>query len=163
MYKYLVPVPAAAIAVLVMLAIAIPLGDVSAAQKPQTNIDSNGVAAEGYDLVSYFVEAEPKEGSRKFNYSYQGATYLFSSAENVTLFKKSPEKYLPAYGGFCSYGVVLGKKFDVSPDAYRIVNNVLFLQLDKGTRLIWDENPEKNIEIGDRTWPSIKNIPANDL
>lgn len=127
------------------------------------NLSQEGIAVKGYDVVSYHIEPEPQKGSRAHAHTYEGATYLFSSAENLQTFKDNPDKYIPAYGGFCSYGVVLGKKFDISPDAYRVVNGKLFLELDKGTRLVWEQDRDKNIEIGYRNWSSIKNVPANDL
>lgn len=157
------PILASVFAVFMLLTTALCFNSAQAAPTLDINTDSDGTAVKGYDLVSYFDVEGPKEGIDKFSHTVKGATYLFSSAENLSKFKKNPRAYLPAYGGFCSYGVVLGKKFDVSPDAWRIVDNVLFLQLDKGTRLIWEEDREKNIEISDRNWPSIQNIPANDL
>ena len=37
---------------------------------------------------------------------------------------------LPAYGGFCAYGVALGKKFDDDPRYWKIVDGKLYLNLD---------------------------------
>ncbi|NQV99901.1 MAG: YHS domain protein [Rhodospirillales bacterium] len=129
----------------------------------EINVNADGFVANGYDVVSYFDKDGPKKGVDSYVTVFEGAKYSFVSAENQKQFKAMPQKYIPAYGGYCAYGVVLGKKFDNAPDAWRIVNNVLFFQLDKGTRLIWEDNLEKNIEIGNRTWPKIKHVPANDL
>ncbi len=135
----------------------------NAAERNDINVNAEGVSIDGYDLVSFHRTSGPKKGHKKFATKRDGVEYHFSSSENRQLFLQNPEKYLPAFGGYCSYGVVLGKKFEVSPDAWKIVNGVLFLQLDKGTRLVWEENTNKNIEIGNRVWPSIKNVPAKDL
>ena len=36
-------------------------------------------------------------------------------------FKADPERYAPQYGGFCAYGVAVGKKFDIDPSSWRMV------------------------------------------
>jgi YHS domain-containing protein len=51
--------------------------------------------------------------------SYQGATYLFASAEHKADFDKDPAKYAPQYGGFCAYGVSVGVLADIEgPDGF---------------------------------------------
>jgi len=67
---------------------------------PKININSQGVAIEGYDTVAYFTMGKPVMGNEKFSYQIHGATWLFSSAEHLNLFKTAPEKYMPQYGGY---------------------------------------------------------------
>ncbi|MER3329881.1 MAG: YHS domain-containing (seleno)protein, partial [Candidatus Kapaibacterium sp.] len=74
------------------------------------NTDINNVAIGGYDVVSYFVENEAKHGLPEFSSQYKGITYLFSSVKNRDVFGKSPEKYLPQYGGWCSFFVGINSK-----------------------------------------------------
>lgn len=45
-------------------------------------------AVDGYDVVSYFTEGKPTKGNQQFHTEYQGATWLFSSKENLALFKQ---------------------------------------------------------------------------
>ncbi|MDD7884543.1 YHS domain-containing (seleno)protein [Flavivirga sp. 57AJ16] len=71
-------------------------------------IDHNlkrGFAVNGYDVVAYFKNT-PLEGSKKIITEYNGAKYKFSSNENLNIFKNSPEKYLPQYGGYCAYAIL---------------------------------------------------------
>ncbi len=147
------------------LAIGSPVTKAEAKETLSFNVNSNsdGVAVDGYDLTTYFDKTGPQKGSKYHSLYHKGAYYRFASAQNLQKFSQAPEKFLPAYGGYCAYGVVLGKKFDIAPDAWRIVDDVLFFQLDKGTRLIWEENRAKNIDIGARIWPNIEHIPADDL
>src|ERR1700751_3138322 len=65
------------------------------------NLDSKGVILKGYDPVAYFTQKKAVKGSPKYQTTYQGATYYFSSAADLATFKKSPSKYVPHYGGFC--------------------------------------------------------------
>jgi YHS domain-containing protein len=46
----------------------------------KVNVDSNGVILKGYDPVAYFTQKKAVKGSSKYQSTYQGATYYFSSA-----------------------------------------------------------------------------------
>ncbi len=64
------------------------------------NTTSDGIAIKGYDPVAYFVERKPLKGNEEFGYTWMGAKWLFSSAENRDIFKSNPEKYSPQFGGY---------------------------------------------------------------
>src|SRR5207249_4670266 len=51
--------------------------------------DGEGVALQGYDVVSYFDERAEK-GNKKLSFEYGGVTWLFSSAEHRELFSQNP-------------------------------------------------------------------------
>jgi YHS domain-containing protein len=55
--------------------------------------------------VAYFTQKKAVKGSSRYQTTYQGAIYYFSSAANLAAFKKDPPKYVPQYGGFCANGV----------------------------------------------------------
>ncbi len=129
----------------------------------EINVGPDGVAIHGYDPVAYFDPGYPKRGSESLSAPHNGAVYRFSSQESLRTFIRDPEKYVPAYGGWCSYGVRVGKKFDVDPNAWKIVDGRLYLQLDLGTQKVWYEDWMKNIEIADRLWPKISSTPAKIL
>ena len=91
------------------------------------NIDENLLAVEGYDLVSYFIQDSPQKGKETLSLSWKGARYLFASEENKAMFKKNPDKYLPAYGGWCAYAMARGKEVEINPKAYHIQQGQLHL------------------------------------
>lgn len=127
--------------------------------------DSNKMAivgVQGYDLVSYHT-GEPVRGNGHHTVVHQGVTYMFASEENQKTFKKNPKAYLPAYGGYCAYGVSVGKKFMVDPLAWRIVDGTLYLNLDADVQKIWQRDVMGNISIADQKWPGIKDVPAGKL
>ena len=84
-------------------------------------------AAQGYDVVSYQTGKRPIRGNGHFVAVYDGAAYQFSSADNQKLFENDPEKYIPAYGGYCAFGASVGKKFIGDPEVWRVVNGKLYL------------------------------------
>ena len=57
----------------------------------------------------------------------------------------------------------VGKKFNIDPQAWKITDGRLFLQLDLGTQKVWDQDRKKNIEIADHLWPNIKPISVVTL
>ena len=64
------------------------------------NIDSQGLAIQGYDPVAYFIQGEPIKGEKEFAYQWMGAEWRFASGEHLDLFRSNPEKYAPQYGGY---------------------------------------------------------------
>ena len=46
-------------------------------------------------------------------------------------FKASPSRYLPQNGGFCTFGVSVGKKFDGDPKFAAVIDNKLYLFLNE--------------------------------
>lgn len=129
----------------------------------ELNIDDKGIALHGYDPVAYVLTKAPTMGNASFSTEYGGATYYFASQQNLDFFLENPDQFEPQYGGFCSYGVRVGKKFDVDPAAFSVVDNRLFMLLNKATHAIWLQDRDKNIEIADRLWPSIMSVPEDQL
>lgn len=119
-----------------------------------------GIAIEGYDPVSYF-KGDPKKGTDKFKTTYHGVTYWFSSGENLELFKASPGKYEPQYGGWCAYAMgKSGDKVKVDPETYKITNGKLYLfyNFNRNNTLIdWNKNESDLIKDANQYWNEIVN------
>lgn len=114
-------------------------------------------AVQGYDVVSYQTGKRPVRGNGNFVSSHKGATYQFSSKSNLELFESNPQKYVPAYGGYCAYGTSVGKKFIGDPEVWRVVDGKLYLNLDTSIQALWLEDVPGRIEIADAQWKKIKN------
>ena len=110
---------------------------------------------EGYDVVSYFRDTGPLEGKPSFSTNYEDHTLIFSSAENLNAFKEDPESYMPAYNGYCAYGMVYGMKSKVDPLQYDVVDGRLYLQLDGGTKKRWNRRVSRNIRKSDKIWKKL--------
>ena len=122
-----------------------------------------GLAVHGFDVVAYFTEGRPTLGSAEHSLAHGGATYRFASAENLAAFEANPERYVPAYGGFCAYGVSVGKKFDGDPRAWRIVEGRLYLNLNEKIQETWLEDIDGNIVKADERWGRIATTRVADL
>lgn len=127
------------------------------------NTDRNGYVLKGMDAVAYHRLGAPVPGKDEFVSTYGGAMFRFASAANQQAFDAEPERFAPAYGGWCAYGIRVGKKFDVDPDVFKLVAGKLYLQLDQGTQKIWLRRVDKNIAIADRLWPQLRTVSSEML
>jgi YHS domain-containing protein len=101
--------------------------DDSKTRTTQYNIDKYSVAVSGYDVVSYF-EGKAEKGKADNYFFYKGIRYEFTTAAHLAQFKQNPEKYEPAYGGWCAYAMgATGEKVEVDPTKYKVVNGKLYL------------------------------------
>ncbi len=113
-------------------------------------------AVQGYDVVSYQTGKRPVRGNGHFVSVYDGATYQFSSADNQKLFESNPEKFAPAYGGFCAFGASVGKKFIGDPEVWRVVDGKLYLNLDTSIQSQWLKDVPGRIKSADANWRKIQ-------
>ncbi len=118
---------------------------------------------QGYDLVSYQTGKRPVRGNGHYVSVHNGVTYMFSSKENKNVFDRHPEKYLPAYGGYCAFGVSVGKKFVGDPEVWRIVDGRLYLNLDESIQDQWLKDVPGRIRTADKNWKEIRSIPSTEL
>ena len=118
------------------------------------NIKRN-VAMDGYDPVSYFDE-KPLEGDAKFAVTFKGITYLFATASNANKFRVAPEKYEPAYGGWCAYAMgEKGEKVKIDPETYKIADGKLYLFYNfwgNNTLTDWNKNEKTLKPKADQNW-----------
>jgi|GEM_PF-613765 len=146
-----------------------PKVDFSNFYNPQAhhyNTDKDRIGIQGYDLVAYHQEEKAVKGSPIHKTTYDGITYQFKSAENKDVFEKSPEQYLPAYGGYCAYGLGMEAtaggykpgKFPVNPESFKLIDGKLYLFYetpDFDALQYWESN-EKNLKSrADQNWLKI--------
>ena len=117
----------------------------------------------GYDPVAYFTEGKPVKGNGYHVTNFQGVTYAFASEEHQEMFEANPDKYVPAYGGYCAYGVAVGKKFVADPEVWKVVNGKLYLNLDRDIQSKWKKDIPGYINTGDRNWKEIRDKAPSDL
>jgi YHS domain-containing protein len=127
-----------------------------------TDAQTPNLAVQGYDVIAYRT-GTPTEGSSAFTAEYDGATYRFASQANLDTFNTDPARYVPAFGGFCAYGVAKGKKFDVDPTAFSVVDDVLYLNYNAGVQSRWNKKQSKYITDATGNWSDIRATAASDL
>ncbi len=123
------------------------------------NLPASGVALEGYSPVSYFVSGRAEPGDPRFQAVHNGATYLFTSAEQMKQFQENPARYEPAFGGWCAFGMAVRDKFPVDPTRFKIVDGRLFLFLKNETvdaLELWQKENERTLTAkADEHWRKV--------
>lgn len=97
-------------------------------------------AINGYDSVTYFTQNRPVKGSDSFVFQWKDAKWKFSTQANLDLFRTSPEKYAPQYGGYCAYGVANGNLVKVDPEQFTVLDGKLYLNYDAAIQQAWKKD-----------------------
>ncbi len=126
------------------------------ARKKQFNLSKNSVAIEGYDPVAYFTENKAVEGKKEWSVINEGVVYYFSSEKNAAIFKQSPAKYEPQYGGWCAYAMgATGEKVNIDPETFKVLNGKLYLFYNKffnNTLKSWNKDEVSLKQKADASW-----------
>lgn len=126
-------------------------------RQKQYNLKDN-LALQGYDAVSYFT-GKAVEGKSSIQFTYKGVVYRFVNAANLNTFKAAPDKYEPAYGGWCAYAMgETGEKVKVDPETFKILNGKLYLFYNfwgNNTLEDWNEKEAQLKAAADRNWKKI--------
>jgi len=123
-------------------------------------LTDKNLAIAGYDPVSYFPEggSEPAKGTKDMELVHKGIRYRFASAEHRDAFKANPDKYEPAYGGWCAYAMAKDTYTKANPKRFVIQGGRLMLFYDGwlgDTLKDWNkEGPEKLEPLADAFWKS---------
>lgn len=141
------------------LAVLLLAGSAPALRAQAVNADRDHLALYGYDAVAYQAENAARKGTDEYTATYEGNTYRFASAANRDAFTANPSRYVPAFGGYCAYGVAQGHKVKVDPEAFRVVNGTLYLNYDKGVQKKWLTDIPGNIAKANGNWPGLKDRP----
>lgn len=115
-----------------------------------------GVAIEGADPVAYRLQGKRVDGDKGITAEYRGAVWRFASTAHRDLFLANPGKYAPAYGGYCAWAVSQGYIASIDPDAWKVVDGVLYLNYSKGVQRTWERDIEGNIAAANKNWPNIR-------
>ena len=134
---------------------------VFAQDKMATNIDNSNIALQGYSPVSYLDLGLAQKGVKEFKSEYNKVIYYFTSKEQKRTFDAYPEKYLPAYGGYCAFGIYAGAKFRPDPNKFIVRDGRYFLflynlELDAQQLWVTEKNDAKLIKKADENWSKLR-------
>ncbi|GAB3926472.1 YHS domain-containing (seleno)protein [Larkinella terrae] len=125
-------------------------------RKKQYNLESSGLAIQGYDPVAYFTMHQAVEGKKDLVTSYNGVTYQFSSRANRDEFTRNPMRYEPQFGGWCAYAMgKKGEKVEVDPETFKVLDGKLYLFYNKyfkNTLNTWNQDEARLKAQADKNW-----------
>lgn len=112
------------------------------------SLPSSGVALEGYCPVAYFAVDKAVRGKPEYASTHNDVTYHFVSDDARSMFELNPEKHIPAFGGWCAFGMSIQDKFPVDPTNFKIVDGRLMVFLrnaDIDARALWNKGDEAEL------------------
>ena len=127
------------------------------------NLAKDKLALQGYDPVAYFPEGggTPKKGLVTLALEHEGVRYRFASEANQKLFRATPAKYEPQYGGWCAYAMADRDKVEIDPKSFLVTDGKLYLFFKAwyaDTRAKWLRDEKGLREKADRAW-KVLNAP----
>ncbi len=116
---------------------------------------SNGIAINGMDAVAYFKKDNAIHGSKDFSYKWEDVVWYFESEEHMNLFIGDPERYAPAYGGWCALAVTsMSMLYPSSPETDWMMKQDRLFFLAAGKASSWEGTADQ-IARGDENFKTI--------
>lgn len=151
------PVRALAAALVLSLVFAGCGGSDSDRPAGEVLVDELGVAIEGFDPVAYHLVDTAVQGLAEHTAQWNEATWWFSSDANRQLFIAEPEKYAPAYGGWCAYGVAEGYAAETDPvNGWTIHEGRLYLNWDAEVSADWRTDKAGYLKKSEPKWSTVQ-------
>jgi YHS domain-containing protein len=118
------------------------------------NLDDSRIALGGYSPVSYVDHEVAQPGSKEHTVTSHGIRYLFTDEEQRQKFEADPDRYEPAYGGWCAFGMSVDKRFRIDPHKFLMRDGRLLVFLNDAevdARDLWlqGSNPELRAKADD--------------
>lgn len=117
------------------------------------NADPYGkIALQGYDAVAFHTAGKASKGNPAILTEYGGYKFAFASEENKAAFEQQAQKYLPAFGGYCAFGVSIGVLFPVEIDTWEVIDGRLVLQYSAEVKGMFERDKTENIRKANENW-----------
>lgn len=117
----------------------------------------------GSDPVALLDQGKNVEGIATSTVVHDGVSYYFASEANRMAFEANPARYAVQNGGFCTFGVSVGKKFDGDPNFAAVVDDKLYVFLSEEIYQAFLKDKEGTIAKAATNWLSIEHTAARDL
>jgi YHS domain-containing protein len=113
----------------------------------------SGIAIFGYDPVGYFLYARPAAGVAAHELPWAGVVWRFESEANREAFRRAPEVFAPAYGGYDAEGIARGAATMPDPTVFQVIDGRLFLFRSEAAkqRFLAESGPP----AADAEWPKV--------
>jgi len=117
----------------------------------------------GIDPVAFLKIGNRIEGSAAHTAVHDGVAYYFSSEANRKTFERAPSRYLPQFGGFCTFGVSVAKKFDGDPRYAAVQDGKLYVFLNEAIFTEFQKDRAGTIAKAEKNWRKIEHSEARSL
>ncbi|WP_405234539.1 YHS domain-containing (seleno)protein [Lentisalinibacter salinarum] len=117
----------------------------------------------GVDPVAFIDLGNRIDGTATYTAVHDGVAYYFTSEANKQAFEGSPSSYLPQFGGFCTFGVSVAKKFDGDPRYAAVRNGKLYVFLNEAIFTEFQKDRAGTIAKAEKNWRKIEHTEAGSL
>ena len=122
---------------------------------PQT-----GLAIDGFDPVSYFIDDAAAVGRAEFELRYRGAVWRFRNPGNLAAFTANPTDYEPRFGGYDPVAVARRAPTPGSPEIWLIAGQKLYLFYSAQTAEEFRSDPRHWAIQAEAKWPDVVKVLA---
>ena len=116
----------------------------------------SGVAIEGYDPLSYFIDGNPELGLADFEVAQGGAVWRFRNEGNRDSFAAHPEIYGPQFGGYDPVDIARGITVAGNPLLWLVAGDRLYLFGHEDSRDVFAANPASYLREARLRWPALE-------
>jgi hypothetical protein len=120
----------------------------------------SGIAIEGFDPVSYFVDGRPTTGFEAFEAPEAGAVWRFRNEGNRASFVAHPDIYGPQFGGYDPIDVARGVTLAGNPRFWVISGQRLYLFGREANREAFAADPARFLQQAIVRWPVLQETLA---
>jgi len=124
------------------------------------NNPQTGLAIDGFDPVSYFIDAAAKVGRAEFEFRYRGAIWRFRNPGNLAAFKAGAADYEPRFGGYDPIAVGRGAPTPGNPELWLIADQKLYLFHTLETLDAFRSDPRRRAMRAEARWPDVIKVLA---
>ncbi|MGJ5182129.1 YHS domain-containing (seleno)protein [Bradyrhizobium oligotrophicum] len=146
-----------AIAVITLAALLLPPPGALAATTQRIIANRySGLAIDGFDPVSYFVDGQALIGDADFEAAQAGVVWRFRNEGNRASFLAHPEVYGPQFGGYDPTDVARGITVPGNPRLFAVVDERLFLFSREESRDAFKADPARYLPRAEARWPALE-------
>ena len=120
------------------------------------NIDDSRIGLQGYSPVSYVDAGNAELGSTEHHAEHDGIRYFFTNDAQRQAFEAAPDRYAPAFGGWCAFGMTVDKRFRINPHKFLVVDGKLLVflgDIETDARALWLQGEQsKLMETATQNW-----------
>lgn len=128
-----------------------------------TTLTNAGIALRGDDVVALATGLKVKPGYAKYTVEQDGVAYYFASEKTMKQFQANAELYKPQYGGFCAFGVAIGKKLDAAPRYADIVDGKLYVFLNEVAFGKYKADKAGTLAKAEENWPAMHHVAVEEV
>ena len=112
--------------------------------------------ANAYDVVAHVEDGVARRGSHQFQVVHEDGHYYFASQANRDKFKSNPDKYVPAFRGWCACTMAKGVRMKASGEHFEVQDGRLYLFHDADLQQKWMQDRTGMKKTAEDHWAAMR-------